>query len=73
MKQITRGEYLQILGLLLLAKKHTRIIDDLREELETITGETTDSVAGHCSDAVAGCHEYSADELLLRLKITVAE
>lgn len=65
--KITRSEYLQLVGLLTLAKENNKRQADIIAAVIAITGETDDM--GHGNDAVYS--DYSADELLGKLKISV--
>jgi hypothetical protein len=63
-KVISQSEYLQLAGLLALAQKHTRMLEDIAESAEQITGETDITTdATFCG--------YPVDELLDRLDIAV--
>ena len=66
---VARDEYLQLMGLLVLAKKHQAIMDDLEESVREITGE--EGASGHSSDAVFDHHD--ADELLRKLGLGVKD
>jgi hypothetical protein len=68
-KTVTKSEYLQLVGLLTLAKKHNEWLEDLRVAALAITQEADEH--GHTGDAVYG--DYSADMLLDRLNITVED
>jgi hypothetical protein len=63
-KHLTRGEYLQLLGLVTLAKRHNAILTELEKAAQAITGE-----AAHTVDIVSGFREL--DEGLDILGITV--
>lgn len=72
MKTITRSEYLQLLGLDALARKHNAALHDILEAMEEITGEAgTDRAGeGHCADLVWS-ENLTVDEQLPKLGITV--
>jgi hypothetical protein len=67
--QITKAEYYQVVGLLVLARKHDEVMRDIAESVRAIVGEDDDM--GHAYDA---CWDTSidADDLLRKLKIEVA-
>lgn len=69
--KVTKKEYLQIVGLLALSEKHSKIINDIEEELRDIVGET--EVWGHCGDAIWDDNLRNADSLLEKLKIKRAQ
>lgn len=67
---VTRSEYLQLTGLLVLAHDTRRRLDALVTEVEKITGEEIGG-CGHGSDA---CYSgYTADELLEKHSIKVVD
>ncbi len=63
---ITANERLQLMGLLVLAKRHNAALKDIERAALAITGEDD---LGHTSDGLY-C-DYEADEILRRLNITV--
>ncbi len=68
-KKITRMEKMQLEGLLLLAKENNERLVELHNcaiKLTSSDGNDCD----HCSDAIYS--DYSADELLQKLKITIS-
>lgn len=67
--EISKSEYLQLVGLLTLASQHERAMEDIRTAALQITGETDD--CGHTCDAI--WNGYSADELLGKLGIKVTD
>jgi hypothetical protein len=71
--QITRAEYLQLLGLLTLAERHNKSLEEIRAAAAEITGERDSHGApsdnGHTADAVYGSRDL--DELLRLLNIAV--
>ncbi len=69
MKTINQSEYLQLMGLLVLAKRHNDALNQIVDAVRAITGEEDDM--GHSSDAVYS--DYSADELLKKLDIRVID
>lgn len=72
---ITRNEYLQLVGLLTLAKRHCAALTDIAQACVAITDERDDDGDlmdnGHTFDAVWS--EGDADDLLRKLELTVAE
>jgi hypothetical protein len=64
---ITRNEYLQLVGLLTVAKRHTAMLREIIPAVREIIGEQDDR--GHSEDAVWG--DYSPEELLEKMEITV--
>ena len=67
---ITHTEFLQITGLLTLAAKHGKMLEDIRKSLVELTGEEDEF--GHCSDAIYATEPYSPEDLLKRLDLVVA-
>ncbi len=65
---VRRSEYLQLVGLLLLANRHNDALQNIEDAIAEITGEGPGS---HSADAVY-CN-YSAEKLLNKLNITIAE
>jgi hypothetical protein len=74
-KTITRAQYLQLLGLQLLAANHWRAIEDLEKAAYTITderdGDGSLETCGHTSDILLDKHA-TIDDLLKRLSIIVS-
>lgn len=75
-KTITRDDYLRLVGLLTLARDHNRVLRDIEHSVAGLVGAEDDSSGGssyygHASDAVYS--DYTADEMLGRLEITVEE
>lgn len=70
---ITAHERLQLIGLLTLAQRHNKALEDIRAAALFITGEVNDEGqpddSGHTSDGVYS--DYDADVLLGRLDIKV--
>ena len=66
--EITENEKLQLIGLLVLAQAGNERMKDILKAVTAITGEKDDM--GHSSDAVYS--DYTADELLEKLNITVS-
>lgn len=64
---ITQTEYVQIVGLLTIAKQHTQMIASIEKSLREIIGQEGDN--GHCSDAIYG--DYTAEELLEKMAVKV--
>lgn len=70
--KITREEYYQVCGLLALAKRHADAMGDITSALRGLLAE--DDPTGWVSDAVFGAvDDYSADDLLKKMKIEVAD
>lgn len=63
---ITKNEYLQLVGLLTLAKKHNQVLRDISQSAALITG---DEEHGHTDDAIY-C-DYPVEDLLKLAKITI--
>lgn len=69
--KITKGEYLQVVGLFTLAKKHHRELVDIEKAIAYILKEKGEySSYGHISDDIWG-GEYNVDNLLERMNIKV--
>lgn len=68
MKTITHSQYLQLLGLMTLAKQYNAMLEQLLIAAATITQEK-DVHTGHVSDMVYGSREL--DDGLNCLEITV--
>lgn len=66
--EITHAEYLQLLGLGLLAKNHTANLLDIVSSASALVGEKDNS--GHAADEMWS-DDPSIDTLLERLSITV--
>lgn len=74
---ITRSQYLQLTGLLVLAKRHHDSLKDIEKALYAITQERNHDGTlmnpqqdmGHTSDALWS--DYSADELMGKLDLAV--
>ena len=67
--RISREDYYKLIGLLALATEHNRALGVIEGAAYEITKETQEY--GHTSDAVA--QSYTADELLRKLGIEVAD
>ena len=65
-KEITKAEYLQIVGLLTLAKIHNGKLQDITNAVDELIGDEENS---HVSDAVYGYPDYDADVMLKKLEI----
>ncbi len=63
--EVTHTEYLQIMGLLVLAKQHNDAMQSIGVALQNLTGEL--EIDGHSFDAMY-CG-YTADELLKKLDL----
>lgn len=70
MKTITANQRLQLIGLLTLAEKHSKALEDIKASASEITGEALDA-CGHTSDAIYDDGSRDADTLLKKLDITV--
>jgi len=66
-ESITENEKLQLMGLLVLAKRHNDALKDIVASVRKIIGQEGDR--GHCDDAVY-C-DYSVDELLDKMEVVV--
>lgn len=66
---ISKSQYYELTGLILLATKHSERITEIIQAMRKITGEEDES--GHCSDAIYA--PYTVDELIRRLRIKVRE
>jgi len=66
--EITKAEFLQLTGLLVLAKRHNAALKEILAAVVEITGEKDEN--GHGADGVYS--DYSAEGLLDRLGITVS-
>ena len=70
-RKITKGEYLQVVGLFALAKKHHRDLVNIEYEIAHILKEKGEySSYGHISDDLWG-GEFNVDDLLRRMSIKV--
>lgn len=68
-RTITRGEYHQLCGLLVLGQRHSRSLDEIQAAAGDIIGDRE-----WASDAIhGGIADYNADDLLQRMGIEVAE
>lgn len=65
--KVSKTEYLQIMGLLVLGKQHHDAVNAIERALAALTGD--ESEWGHCGDAIFG--DYSAKELLGKLDIKI--
>lgn len=77
-RQITREQYLQVLGLLALAKHEIEVLKRIALSLESVFGVTdadrnTSGIGDpqHIDDAAYS--DYSAEELLQKLGVSVAD
>ncbi len=66
--KVTPAEYLQLIGLLTLAKHHQEKMGDILLAVQELTGDINDD--GHSSDAVF-C-DHNALDLLKKLGIVIA-
>lgn len=71
-KTITRAQYYQVCGLMLLAQRHAKAMDDITAALREVLSE--DDPSGWVSDAVFGSiDDYDPDALLKKMKIQVGD
>lgn len=73
---ITKREYHALCGLMVLAKRHNKALQEIAHAAFEITGEEKECErwgGGHVGDQVYGTDEPDAEELLSKLKITVEE
>ena len=66
---ISRAEYLQLLGLLTLARKHARIVHESEDLMAEILG---DDGGGDISDTIFS-EDRDLEEMLRRMEITFIE
>lgn len=66
-ESISENERLQLMGLLILAKRHNDSLKDIVASVREIIGAVEDE--GHCNDAVY-C-DYPVEELLEKMEVTV--
>jgi hypothetical protein len=69
-KTVTRSEYLQVEGLLALARNHSRHLADIERALAELLD---DSGIGHVTDAIYDGDGRSATDLLDRMEIDVEQ
>ena len=69
-RKITRGAYLQMVGLKALADSHMAFLSDINDEMKRISGEPTDP-SMHIGDCVYG--DQSLDKTLEKMHITVSK
>lgn len=68
-RTITRSEYHQLCGLLLLSQRHDRALDEMKRAVADLLGDED-----WASDAVrGGVADYDADDLLQRMGIEIVE
>lgn len=68
---ITRDEYLQLTGLLVLAERHYTRLQEIQRAASDLIGESfADASVG---DAIYGDENFSADDILRKCGITVEE
>jgi hypothetical protein len=70
---ISRAEYLQLLGLSLMANQHAKKMEEIRDSIYELLGTSeSDDQHGHVSDLLwAGDRNVSVNWLLKGLNITV--
>lgn len=68
MKTITKNQYHQFVGLIALAERHNKAIEDIKAAACAITGEVVEDY-GHTNDTVYGSR--TADECLKLMGIKV--
>lgn len=75
-KQISHDDHLKLLGLMTLAKEHTRAVDELEEAMSRLVGDPQPVGCGAVGDALYGIREpdprRAVDHVLGMLKLTVA-
>jgi hypothetical protein len=71
--EISRNEYLQLVGLLVLAKRHNDALDEIVRAAAEITGESDEYGGFGLTGDVAYGHDPDADALLRHLEITVRD
>lgn len=70
MREITKSEYLQIVGLMVLAKQHHSFLEDIEKSLAEILKQKYDCGYGHISDDLwQGLSD--AKDLLRRMDIKI--
>jgi hypothetical protein len=69
-KTVTRAQYLQLVGLLALAARYNRMLDEILAAATELLGVPWDE--GHTSDEVFD-RRPDADDLLARLGVTIAD
>jgi hypothetical protein len=69
--EISRSEYLQLVGLLTLAKRHTAALRDLERAAAEITGDREEYGSFGLTSDVLYQDDPDADDLLRRCGITV--
>lgn len=69
---LTRAEYLQFLGLVAMARQHTRKVNDIRDAMYELLGTSDeDDKRGWISDLIWAPDQTSAEMALKGLEITV--
>ncbi len=68
---ISKEEYLQLIGLLTLARQHKKMVDDLEKAMKEITGEDNDFSAMSGDYIWEAGRGESVKDLLKDLKIKV--
>ena len=64
--KLKRAEYLQVVGLLALAERHLKMLNDIEESICKVVGVPyRDGAGDHVGDAIYS--EYSADEMLEKI------
>lgn len=67
--EITRTQYHKLLGLMVLAERHDKALQEILEAVKELVGDDED--CGHSMDAVYS--DQNVDDLMSRLKITVKD
>jgi hypothetical protein len=68
-RKISKSDYFKLIGLLALANGHNERLREINTAVRSITEEEDEY--GHSSDAVYS--DYSADQLLKKLDLTVSK
>ncbi len=73
LKVISRAKYLQLEGLLVLAKRHTAALREIEAAAADLTGQPEEGGGyfGHVTDAMSEPN-ITAEELLRKMEIAVA-
>lgn len=71
-RQITRSQWLQLVGICTLAQHHNRMMQDLERAACVITGDEYNS-GSHTGDAIWGGDSRTPAELLRLLEIHVVD
>jgi hypothetical protein len=69
-ERISRNEYLQLVGLLTVSRRHVRLIQEIAAAIGEVVGDPNDNEGGWIGDAVWDANP-DVDQMLERMKITV--